>query len=219
MTDLNGPPLSKCLLWALFFQIDVWSKSSGFRMTWQYIEKNNILFFCSGRWPDGLWWGSTVRCNPCWRSSSHCPPSCELLWLRTEYDLCQMLLSIVSTQRYWNVTCGNLLSVPAFGWVEARRPADFACRPGRGEPDATSVWQNGRWHHQNEALDGGDLCAFNRQREAVVKVEVTSFFPFSPPLSFSQWQRWNGVAWSRQRIPRGRLFAACWHSLLLPYHT
>lgn len=27
--------------------------------------------------------------------------------------------------------------------------------------------------------------------------------PLPPPLSFSQWQRWNGVAWSRQRITRG----------------
>lgn len=45
----------------------------------------------------------------------------------------------VYTRRYWNVTRGNLLSVPAFGPIEARRPADFACRPGGGQPDATAV--------------------------------------------------------------------------------
>lgn len=97
------------------------------------------------------------------------------------------------------VTC-----VAALEPAEAWRPTHSARRAGRRQPDARAVWQVGGRQHQNEALDGGDLCAFNRQREAVVKVEVTSFLPFSPPpLSFSQWQRWHGVAWSRQRMPRG----------------
>lgn len=79
--------------------------------------------------------------------------------------------------------------VAALEPVEAWRPTDSARRPGRRQPDAGAVRQVGGRQHQNEALDGGDLCAFNRQREAVVKVEVTSFLPFSPPPSFSQWQR------------------------------
>lgn len=83
------------------------------------------------------------------------------------------------------------LSLSALGPAEARRPADPARGPGRGEPDAGAVRQDGGRQHQNEALDGGDLCAFNRQRQAVVQVEVTSFSlsSSSPPLSFSQWQR------------------------------
>ncbi|XP_029281638.1 protein-L-isoaspartate(D-aspartate) O-methyltransferase-like [Cottoperca gobio] len=55
--------------------------------------------------------------------------------------------------------------------------------PGGGEPDAGAIRQAGGRQHQNEALDGGDLCAFNRQRQAVVQVEVTSFSPSYPSLS------------------------------------
>lgn len=72
------------------------------------------------------------------------------------------------------------VSLPASGSVEARRPADSARRPGGRKPDAGAVRQVGGRQHQNEALDGGDLCAFNRQRQAVVQVEVTSFSPLLP---------------------------------------
>lgn len=74
------------------------------------------------------------------------------------------------------------VSLLASGPAEARRPADSAGGPSGGKPDAGAVRQDGGRQHQNEALDGGDLCAFNRQRQAVVQVEVTSFFPSSPPL-------------------------------------
>lgn len=76
-----------------------------------------------------------------------------------------------------------LASLPAPGPAEARGQAHPARRPRRGEPDAGAVRQAGGRQHQNEALDGGDLCAFNRQRKAVVQVEVNSFFPPPPPLS------------------------------------
>lgn len=70
---------------------------------------------------------------------------------------------------------------PAPGAAEARRAAHPARGPRRGQPDAGAVRQAGGRQHQDEALDGGDLCAFNRQREAVVQVEVNSFF--APSLS------------------------------------
>lgn len=60
------------------------------------------------------------------------------------------------------------------GSAEARRQADSARGAGRREPDAGAVRQAGGRQHQDEAPDGGDLRAFNRQREAVVQVEVTS---------------------------------------------
>lgn len=75
-----------------------------------------------------------------------------------------------------------LLSPTASGPVEARRASDSARRPGGGEPDAGAVRQAGGRQHQNEALDGGDLCAFNRQRQAVVQVEVTSLSLSFPSL-------------------------------------
>lgn len=64
--------------------------------------------------------------------------------------------------------------VAVVGPAEARRASDPACRPRRREPDAGAVRQAGGWQYQNEATDGRDLRAFNRQRQAVVKVEVTS---------------------------------------------
>lgn len=80
-------------------------------------------------------------------------------------------------------------SLPASGAAKARRAAHPARWPRRGEPDAGAVRQAGGRQHQDEALDGGDLCAFNRQREAVVQVEVNSFFPPSLPPSLSSLQR------------------------------
>lgn len=104
------------------------------------------------------------------------------------------------------------------GPVETRWPAHPARRPSGGEPDARAVRQNGGWQHQNETLDGGDLCAFNRQRKAVVQVEVTSFSPFLPSLLLTVAKvKWFGL---EQAMDHKRLhFAACWHLLLLPYHT
>ena len=73
---------------------------------------------------------------------------------------------------------------PAAGPAEAGRPSHLAGWPCRRQPDAGAVRQNGGRQHHHETLDGGDLCAFNRQREAVVQVEVTSFSLSSlPPLS------------------------------------
>lgn len=183
-----GLPFPNVFYELFFSQIDIWRKSSGFGMTWQYIEKNVCLFFLFFfQWEMAGW--AILRKHRTMQSmlAQQHPLSPKLwatlvtnsIWL-VSYATKTFWKNNVYTHRYWNVTRGNVLSFPAFGPVEARRPADFACRPGGGEPDATAVWQNGRWQHQNEALDGGDLCAFNRQREAVVKVEVTSFFPFSP---------------------------------------
>lgn len=75
--------------------------------------------------------------------------------------------------------------LPAPGPAEARRQADSACGAGWREPDAGAVRQAGGRQHQDEAPDGGDLRAFNRQREAVVQVEVTSYSlsPLSPSHS------------------------------------
>lgn len=74
------------------------------------------------------------------------------------------------------------------GPAEARWASDSAGRASRREPDAGAVWQIGGWQYQNEATDGRDLRAFNRQRQAVVKVEVTSC-PLSPLSSRAQVKR------------------------------
>lgn len=79
----------------------------------------------------------------------------------------------------WRVSNSDPVSLlqsplPAPGPAEARRQADSACGAGWREPDAGAVRQAGGRQHQDEAPDGGDLRAFNRQREAVVQVEVTS---------------------------------------------
>lgn len=111
-----------------------------------------------------------------------------------------------------------LASLPAPGPAEARRAAHPARRPRRGEPDAGAVRQAGGRQHQNEALDGGDLCAFNRQREAVVQVEVNSFFPSFLPLSpFSSKGEmvWLGAGNGSQ----GCIWLLADIVLLLPYHT
>lgn len=83
----------------------------------------------------------------------------------------------------FKTACGCVVSVvvgPAeAGW--ASDPASGACRR---EPNAGAARQDGGRQHQNEAPNGGDLRAFNRQRQAVVQVEVTSC-PFSP-LSLPQ---------------------------------
>lgn len=93
-----------------------------------------------------------------------------------------------------------LLSAP--GAAEARRSPHSPCGSGGRKPDAGAVRQAGGRQHQDEALDGGDLCAFNRQRKAMVQVEVTSFSLLSLPLSFSQWKRWNVVSQSRPGIQK-----------------
>ncbi|XP_054618103.1 protein-L-isoaspartate(D-aspartate) O-methyltransferase isoform X1 [Dunckerocampus dactyliophorus] len=83
--------------------------------------------------------------------------------------------------------------LPPPGPVEARRSSHSAGGPGGRQPDVGAIRQAGGRQHQNEALDGGDICAFNGQRQAVVQVEVTSFYfpPLLPPtlLSFSQRKR------------------------------
>lgn len=82
------------------------------------------------------------------------------------------------------------LSCSAPGPAEAGRATHPARGPGGGEPDAGAVRQAGGRKHQDEASDGGDLRAFNGQRQAVVQVEVTSFSSLLlPSLSFTQWQR------------------------------
>lgn len=102
----------------------------------------------------------------------------------------------------------RLVSLPAPGPVEARRPADSARRPGGRKPDAGAVRQNGGRQHQNEGLDGGDLCAFNRQRQAVVQVEVTSFSPSSPSLLLTVAKvKWCGLEQAMDH--KGLHFAAC----------
>lgn len=112
----------------------------------------------------------------------------------------------------------HFVSLPASGPAEAWWTADFARWPSGRKPDAGAVRQVGGRKHQNEALDGGDLCAFNRQRQAVVQVEVTSFSPSSPFLLLTVAKvKWCGM---EQAMERKELhFAACWHLLLLPYHT
>lgn len=109
-------------------------------------------------------------------------------------------------------------SLPAPGPAEARRQAHPARRPRRGEPDAGAVRQAGGRQHQNEALDGGDLCAFNRQRKAVVQVEVNSFSPPSLSLLPTAAQvKWCG--WEQHTDHRGLHLAVADFVLLLPYHT
>lgn len=112
----------------------------------------------------------------------------------------------------------SLVSHPASGPAEAWWAADFARRPRGRKPDAGAVRQDGGRQHQNETLDGGDLCAFNRQRQAVVQVEVTSFSPSSPSLLLTVAKvKWCGMEQAMDH--KGLHFAACWHLLLLPYHT
>lgn len=109
-----------------------------------------------------------------------------------------------------------LASLPAPGPAEARRAAHPARRPRRGEPDAGAVRQAGGRQHQNEALDGGDLCAFNRQREAVVQVEVNSFFPPSlPPLLTAAKVKWCGL---EQEMAQRAAFG-CLLTLFCFFHT
>lgn len=101
-----------------------------------------------------------------------------------------------------------LVSLSASGPVEAWWPADSARRPGGRKPDAGAVRQNGGRQHQNEALDGGDLCAFNRQRQAVVQVEVTSFSPSSLSLLLTVAKvKWCGLEQAKDH--KGLHFAAC----------
>lgn len=81
------------------------------------------------------------------------------------------------------------------GPAEARRASHPASRPSWREPDVGAARQAGGRQHQNEAPHGGDLRAFNRQRQAVVQVEVTSC-PSLPPPSFPQGTGemvWSGV--------------------------
>lgn len=131
-----------------------------------------------------------------WQWMSHCSPSLR--------------------NKQWTQT--QCLCPTAPGPAEARRPAHPACRPGGRKPNAGAVRQNGRRQHQNEALDGGDLCAFNRQRKAVVQVEVTSFSPSSPSLLLTVAKvKWCGLEQATDH--KGLHCAACWIFLLLPYHT
>lgn len=92
------------------------------------------------------------------------------------------------------------------GW--ASDPASGACRR---EPDAGAARQDGGRQHQNEAPNGGDLRAFNRQRQAVVQVEVTSclFFPLSLPQGTGE-MVWSGADEAA--------IAACRHFFASPYH-
>lgn len=127
-----------------------------------------------------------------------------------------------------SVSCGSFLGSSFFdplsltrsalGPVEARRSADPPRRPRGRKPDAGAVRQDGGRQHQNEALDGGDLCAFNRQRQAVVQVEVTSFSPSSPSLLLTVAKvKWCGLEQAKEH--KGLRFAACWHYVAssIPY--
>lgn len=109
----------------------------------------------------------------------------------------------------------------ALGSAETRWPP----HPARGtcgwKPNAGAVRQAGGRKHQNEALDGSDICAFNRQREAVVQVEVTSYSS-SPPLPLLPTGGTGEMVGSGadNRSRKGlRLLPACHHSLLPPYHS
>lgn len=111
-------------------------------------------------------------------------------------------------------------SLLASGPVEARGAADSSCWPGGRKSNAGAVRQNGGRQHQNEALDGGDLCAFNRQRQAVVQVEVTSFSPSSPSLLLTVAKvKWCGLEQAMDH--KGLHFAACltFFASSIPYHT
>lgn len=140
---------------------------------------------------------------------------------RTKADLnfqnALLLLFIIIFLRINTLTLFSPAS-SAFGPVEARRASDSPGWPGRRQPDAGAIRQDGGRQHQDEALDGGDLCAFNRQRQAVVQVEVTSFSPSSLSLLLTVAKvKWCGL---EQAMEHKRLhFAACWHYLLLPYHA
>ena len=103
------------------------------------------------------------------------------------------------------------------GSAEARWPAHPARGPSRRQPDAGAVRQDGGRQHQNEAPNGGDLRAFNRQRQAVVQVEVTSYSslpPFFPPQGGTGEMVGSGAD---NRSQKGPAFAACHHSLLPPH--
>lgn len=82
----------------------------------------------------------------------------------------------------------------AVGPVEAWWASDSAGGACRRKPDVGTARQVGGWQHQNEAPHGGDLRAFNRQRQAVVQVEVTScpFFPLSLPQGTGE-MVWSGA--------------------------
>lgn len=110
----------------------------------------------------------------------------------------------------------RLLPLPAPGPAEARRAAHPARGSRRGEPDAGTVRQAGGRQHQNEALDGGDLCAFNRQREAVVQVEVNSFFPPSLSLLTVAKVKWCGL---EQPMADNRAAFGCLLTLFCFFHT
>lgn len=77
------------------------------------------------------------------------------------------------------------VSFVVVGPAETRWAANPSRRTGRRKPDAGAARQAGGRQHQNETPHGGDLRAFNRQRQAVVKVEVTSCRSLLP-LSFTQ---------------------------------
>lgn len=96
------------------------------------------------------------------------------------------------------------------GSAETRRPAHPARGPCGRQPNAGAVRQAGGRKHQNEAADGSDLCAFNRQREAVVQVEVTSYSssPSLPLLPTGGTGEMVGSG-ADNRSQQGPAFAAC----------
>lgn len=111
----------------------------------------------------------------------------------------------------FKTVCGCVVSV-VVGPAEARWASDPASGACRREPNAGATRQDGGRQHQNEAPNGGDLRAFNRQRQAVVQVEVTSC-PFSPLSPSPRAQvKWCGPEQTRLHFAACRLFFAS------PYH-
>lgn len=162
----------------------------------------------SGRRTHGPQRGSALRRHSRWSRCAHCPPGCECPRTLTQVTRCSLLPLTPPTP---------FISLPAPGPAEAWREADPARRPCWGEPDAGAVRQAGGRQHQNEALDGGDLCAFNRQRKAVVQVEVNSFFPPSLSLLLTAAKvKWCG--WEQERGHTG-LHCGCLLTLSCFFHT
>lgn len=105
----------------------------------------------------------------------------------------------------------NFCCVPAYRSVKTWRKIDITSWSCRGKPDAWTVRQTRRWQCQNEASDGSDICAFNRQREAVVQVEVI----FCSTYFFHTHTRWKGVNFKQIDC---KACVCCCHCFLL-LHT